>query len=352
MAVARRPSIARTAYLKQTLVFFDGPQVVLMQSDRGFPMVAVAVSEPDEEHYPMFVTEVSDETLRRYLRQKVDLRYLFREGSKRRYLANWAELDEQGWMRVRRADDVTHEDYFPRHGFWARHHTVEINPAVFANDRLAVFAIDGTWDASDFSRFYGKVADLYAFLSITSADASTNLSGGMTESLKEVIRSLGWRGGGSYVGFYDSVFARVDALSPLRVNRIQYASPGTIELKGSRDALADVSRVVEQFGAEGGSLKTAYSFVYDVLGREDLRTAGPDRTFSSEATRDVVLERCFEINRGLGVEAPETLLALCDGNAVVFAKITLSFFRRAKELYAFHAEGRVAPEGLEEIPTP
>lgn len=346
---ARKPPFARTAYLKQTLVFYDGPQVVLMQSDRGFPMIAVAVDEPDEDSYPMFITEVTDESMRRYLREKVDLRYLFREGSKRRYLGDWSDLDEQGWLRISRADDVTNDAYFPRHGFWSRHHTVEITADVFAADSLAKFAIDGAWDASDFSRFYGKVADLYAYLAITSREAAAHFSALTASSVKDIIRGLGWRGGGSYVGFYDSVFAKVDNISPLRVNRIAYASPGTIELKGSEQPLADIERVVASFGKDEGSLKLSYDFVYKVLGKEELRTASPERSFSTESVRDSVIEHCFTINRGLGVDAPEDMLALCDKNAVVFAKITLSFYRRAKDLHAFHAEGRVAGKGIFEI---
>jgi hypothetical protein len=297
----------------------------------------------------LFLTEVTDDTFRRYLNQKVDLRFLFKDGSKRRYLANWANLDEQDWLRVSRADDIAEDAYFPAHGFWARHHTAPIASTVFADDRLAVFAIDGSWDASDFSRFYGKVADLYAFLSVTSGSTTAHLSAMGSDTVRSVIRSLGWRGGGSYVGFYDSIFSKVDALSPLRVNRIEYASPGTIELKGSDAPLTDVARVVSQFGAEGGALKAPYSQVYDALGKEDLRTASFGAEFSSPSLRMLVIDRCFEINKGLGVDAPEVLFDLCDENAVVFAKITLSFFRRAKELYAFHAEGRVASRDRGEV---
>lgn len=347
---ARKPPFARTAYLKKTLVFYDGPQVALMQSDRGFPMIAVAVGEPSFESYPMFITEVTDTNLRRYLREKVDLRFLFKEGAKRHYIANWAELDEKHWLKIARADDVNEESYFPRHGFWARHHTADVGDEAFAADRLASFAIDGSWEASDFSQFYGKVADLYAYLAITSTKKDGAKSALAIDPVKDIIRRSSWRGGGSYVGFYDAVFSRVDTVSPLGVNCIAYASPGMIELKGSSEPLSDVSKVVDNFGADdGGLLKAAYDEVYGTLGKEKLRTASPDHSFSSEQVRHEVLDSCYVINSGLGVDDPEELLALCDYNALVFAKITLSFYRRAKDLYAFHAEGRVTARGLSKI---
>lgn len=341
MVTLRKPIYAKTVYLKQTLVAFDGPQLVLFQSDRGFPVLALAVEEPTDLSYPLFLAEVTNEQFKRYLDQKVDLRYIYRHAAKRLYYANWAALNTQGWLSVTLAKEAIPEEYFPDHGFWARHHTIEYAASIYASDTLASFAIDGSWDAADFSRFYGKFADLYAFLTVGTRELVQRIPEQSLYAVKGAIRSLGWRGGGSYVGFYDSMFSKIDELSPLRVSRIQYASPGTIELKGDPDALAQVAHVVTAFASDNGEMKGAFHFVSRLLSNEGLKSAPAGSKFSSEQVAEIALEKCNLLNAGLGANAPDEILNLCEGDAVVYAKITLSFYRRAKELHGFHAEGRV-----------
>lgn len=351
MAKLRKPSTARTAYLQQTLVAFDGPQLALFKSDRGFPVLALAVDEPTEDTYRMLAVEITEETLRRYLNQKVDLRFVYLDAAKRHYYINWASLNQQGWLPLTRIKEEIPEAYLPDHGFWSRNHTIDYGVSAFASETLASFAIDGSWDASDFSRFYGKFADLYAFLTIGTKRLVSEIPASALAAIKTAISSAGWRGGGSYVGFYDAMFSRIDQLSPLRVNRIQYASPGTIELKGNPKALSEVAEVINAFAADEGEIKNAYDFVHKLLGQEDLRTAKIGSRFSSDQIKDAALEKCHLLNSSLGVDAPDQILDLCNRDVVIYSKITLSFYRRARDLHAFHAEGRVAAnknEGVEE----
>jgi len=346
MARASIPRFARNMYLQQVLVMFDGPQVVLMKSDRGFPSIGIALDDYGSDEHSMHFAEVSERDLDRYLQEKFDLRYLFKSAAKRRYIADWYDLDEKGWVPVKRADDITEEEFFPNHGFWARHHTEDLLNVALVPASVARFAIDGSWDASDFSRFYGKFADLYAFLAITSEKAIANLSPDMLDFVKSTIRSLGWRGGGSYVGFYDSIFSKVHAFSPLKVRRISYASPGMIDLKGAEEPLADVSRVVDHFSAQGSDLKASYSVVDRILAHEKLKTARVGARFQSEESERLVRFHCGNILLNLGINDPGLLLLVCSEDLVVFSKVTLSFFRRAKELHAFHSEGRVDAKGF------
>jgi len=352
MARISRPRRAKRLYLKQVLFFYDGPQVVLMQSDRGFPAVGVAIE--GDGNWFMHFSEVSDEALRRYMSEKAQLSWLFNEASKRRYLGAWGEVDEQGWLRVKSVDDIRDESWFPQPGFWARNHTTPFGSMSAASDKVASFAIDGSWDASDFSKFYGKMADLYALLAITSERAASHLTVETRRVAKDAIVSAAWRGGGSYVSFYDRIFSSVFALSPLRVRRIAYASPGHIDLKGSEEPLRDIARVVDSFGLETSALKAAVADVNKILTDGNLRSADATTQFPSDVIRDRVYQLCREINTNLGVDDPQILYNLCDDNVLVYAKITLSFYRRAKDLYAFHTEGRVDPVGFvsEDEPVP
>jgi hypothetical protein len=43
----------------------------------------------------------------------------------------------------------------------------------------------------------------------------------------------------------------------------------------------------------------------------------------------------------MSLERVDEIYDACDRNVLVFAKVILSVFRRANELYAYHAESRV-----------
>jgi len=344
MAKIRKPSYARKAYLLQTLVFFDGPQVVLFKSDRQFPMIGLAV---DFEDYgdpsaaDFLLTEVTDRSWRDYIDQKVDLRFLFLDASKRLYTGRWTEEDGHTIpLKVAKPNELSAE-FLPDHGFWSRNHTIELDEASKRPTTSQEYAIDGTWDASDFSRFYGRTADLYAFLSVTSDKILGGLDAIKRLNVEGLIKGLAWQGGGSYVGFYDRLFGQVDDLIPLRVSRIAYASPGTIELRGDEEPLNDVNAMIEAFEKNRDDLTSLYSSIHGRLKKARLLGAAADRGFPNPEIESVVRDLSFSLYSHLGVENPASFFELCGRNTLVFSKIVLSVFRRVKDLQTFHAQGRV-----------
>jgi hypothetical protein len=57
--------------------------------------------------------------------------------------------------------------------------------------------------------------------------------------------------------------------------------------------------------------------------------------------RDFIRKKTREFAEQMQLERVDELYDARDRNALVFAKVVLSIFRRADELYKFHAEGRV-----------
>jgi hypothetical protein len=334
---------ADVASLVKTLVLFDGPQVALLKSSRNLDMLAVACTKPGYV-YPFFCVEVSPKTLRRYLEQRIDLNYVFRlkEAHKQFYFFDWSNLDGMS-VPLKRAliSDMQDPDLYPEPGFFARNHTVEFTFEHIVPSAVRTFEIDGKWDAPDFSRFYAKIADVYAFAVINAKSIRKHLSDLDIATLKNAISDYVWKGGGSYVSFYSNLFETVRSLNPLDVAKIQYASPGTIEITGGAEALDEVTAVLKRYDEVGRSLADIYRSIEKLLEREKIRGGDKTASFSSSAVEKYAMELATNFATKLGVEEPSVLLNFCSDNPVIFIKIVMSYYRRGRDLAKFQAEGRV-----------
>lgn len=339
--IKRLARYAKSAHLIQTVLFYDGPQIILARSDRGFFMVGVAVDIEDID-YPIYFTEVTDKDYYRYLREKVDLRFLFTEASKRKYVADWDQIDNKRLDLWRFRDEFDDEDLIPLSGFWSRNHNVALNEELVSANAIAEFAIDGAWDAPDFARLYAQFSDIYAFVAISSRKFRESLSSASRTALETAVRHLEWKGGGSYLSYYENIFSKVSEAIPLGVREISYASPGRIRLKGDKDALEEVLLVVNNFAQDADKVVESARNLDQILSKFNLKRQGiADAKFPTQEIEIRGVQLATDIFSGLGIDDPEVIKANCQQNSVMYAKVSLSFYRRAKRLYAFHAEGRV-----------
>ncbi|TXM96738.1 hypothetical protein FV242_33185, partial [Methylobacterium sp. WL64] len=204
----RKPRTASTAQLAQTLTYFDGPQVALLRTDRNREMLAVHVDRDDMNH-AMFACEINKSTLRKYMDQRFDLRYTFTDSEYgiKHYFFDWDSMhDKIVKLKIATKDEIENEDFYPEPGFFSRHHTREYAAPARAAAEAQKYKIDGTWDASDFSKFYGRISDLYAVMTLSSSKLIKSVAEIDLIFVRQTISHYMWRGGGSYVNFYDSVF--------------------------------------------------------------------------------------------------------------------------------------------------
>jgi hypothetical protein len=332
----------KTATVVEELVQYDGPQLLLLANDRGRHMFAVAVRHSPMKE-PFFSCEVGDRAYDRYFAGTADLHYAFQQAVGNRYY--FFDLADSGDGKVRleraTASDVESSAYWPKVGFFSRSHTTSFNLSVKAS-AVRHFKIDGKWGASDFSHFHGKMSDLYALFGVIDRLDGANSA---TERgfIREVIKDRFWQGGGSYVGFYDSLLQRNKLLqvSPLEVAKIHYASPGELVLRGNNQALSDIADVMTAFELSTPKLHETYWSIYRSLRKEGLLSAKPTVELPSSAFRAFLLKSVRELGALMNLEKIEDIYAASDKNALVFAKVVLSIYRRANEIYSFHAEGRV-----------
>jgi len=338
----RGVSAAKSAKLVQVLVFYDEPQLVLLKSDRGSDMLGMGVNSEKFEN-TFFGCEVREKAFNRYLEGKADLRFAFTQAlGGNYYLFHLGEgtPGETVSLHLATPSEKGNEEFWPKVGFFSRSHTFSYKVRKFIKETIREFKIDGNWDASDFSHFHRRISNLYALFSVLN-----RLEGATAPKerayIKAAIQERFWQGGGSYVGFYDDMFDHIQAVSPLGVARIQYASPGQIALRGDKNVFSDIARTLEAFDAAGTEIDRVYSRIHEILRRDKLLRASPTARFSDLSLRRTVYSNCLKLGTALGIEKLDEIYEACDKNTLIFAKVILSIYRRANELYTFHAEGRV-----------
>lgn len=336
-----------TAIYQGSLIEYDGPQLAYFMTSRDYPMLAVAVEKPGMA-YPMFGVELSDALFDRYMFGKTDLASLFLNAIKSRLYFLDLGGPNSGEIPLLKADEaeIANEEFYPLRGLFSRSHTNTLNDISEVGQVTERFFIDGRWDARDFAKFSGKLADTYALVRIADK-LHIELETEDKLLLVNLIEERRWQGGGSYGGFYSSARDRTKRDYPLSVVGIEYHSPGYIDMRGHEDTLQDVVQAIQTYRDGREQLDTAYSALYKLLKREGLLSADKDADFSSEGVTALGVRMAIDLGRSLALPNVELLSDLAKP-APVFVKVVLSFFRRIRELSVFYAEGRVSSEPTSE----
>lgn len=335
-------ALAKEARIVQELVDYEGPQLLLLMTDRKRYMFAMAVQREGMEE-PFFGCEVIDKVYDQYFDEKADLHFVFNRASGKTFYIFDLSAAKNHNVTLKKAttEESENSDYWPSVGFFARSHTTKYNRRSVGAS-TSVFKIDGKWASTDFSQFHNKMADLYALFGVVNR---LDGNGGQVELgfVRQTIRDRFWQGGGSYSSFYDTLIERNRQVkvAPLEIDRIQYASPGEIALRGNQKALSDVSAILDVFENDWENLQGLYRNIYSALKKEQLLSAKPTSKFSSNAARKFVLGKSKELAAELQIDLVDEIFEACERNTLVFAKVILSIHRRANELFKFHAEGRV-----------
>src|SRR6202012_4007278 len=129
------------AELKEVLVEYDGPQLLLLRSAKDRDMLAVAV-EKEPMRQAFFTCEVRQKVLHKYFSEKVDLRFVFEQGY-RHYFFDLAEAHQGAITAISASEsEEQSEEFWPEAGAFARVHT---NPYKLVDRAEAVrtYNIDG-----------------------------------------------------------------------------------------------------------------------------------------------------------------------------------------------------------------
>ena len=120
--MARQKSIAAT--MVRMLVYFDEPQVVLLEYKDDHKIIAVGIDKKGYE-FAFLGAEINEKQWERYYEGSVDLRYLFLLPRwKRWYIFDLGKaVNKKVTIFRAEEDDYKSESFLPTHGFFSRDHT-------------------------------------------------------------------------------------------------------------------------------------------------------------------------------------------------------------------------------------
>ena len=205
--------------------------------------------------------------------------------------------------------------------------------------------LDGRWNLEDLSEATREYVQLYGF----AYSLMTDLPLARREEIEYIYGKFPWQGGYSTVNFFNQLFHKIPPRFRPQVRRIQYASPGFIELTLLLAAAATVARIVKSVCS---AINTAHDTYRNIQKGSVEHELSKINVKSQELDlRKKQIEFCEssakQLEKVLGLSEQE--VALLDqrtqSHPVMKLKILLSVFRRVEPLAEQQAAGKLTVRG-------
>lgn len=328
---------AQTARLLQVLLWYDGPQIVLLQPQPQQFLLGVAV-DIEGMHSPFVAAHVSIRQLAEYQMERIDLRYLFTNPDLRKWwlldLDN--DADHIPIKRIKATDELIDRNA-PETGFFARDHEEIATVNTQVANSTQTFNIDGSWDLGEFSSFYGQVEDVYYLFHSMGEYRKAHTSPLRKRQIESALLRP-FRGGGSYRGMYSDFANDNDRAAKLRVSGIKYHSPGYVEVKALKGPFEQSIKLLRKFASDKSRIKQSYRKLHGTLSKNKLlknesKIIGVD-------LKNLIRDQSYDLASILPGISMDELLKVSGNDLLVASKVLLSVVRRVDKLFQFFDEGR------------
>jgi len=333
----------RLLNLEQVLFDFVEPILILFKSGKTYFFASALPSDKGfVQEY--LVVSVTPKIFKRYFREDVDLRYLFESNPYRTFFKISASDLAEKKVKAVPFDGVITEEMLPEPQLFASSHTAEYKPMASKHDALETLYIDGNWEMEDFGKFSARYRDIYSFeqaiIKLKDVQTSTN----QRDKLKSAFQGNLLHGGGSYVSFFKELGEIIPANDRYDLARVQYASPGRVELRGKGEIFDRLEGHVKNMIANEGEIRSAYNNLRDYMSKAGFL----DFTQNDVAPSAQQIDTVNSLNKKLLIEMKldvfDDINLVTDNRPINSAKISMSLFRRIRAASAFFAEGRAVFE--------
>jgi len=332
--------VKRRADFIATLVYADEPQVIHLMS-KTVPMVAVAVPSDDPDVSLFMATTASRSNWNEYMNGSSDLRYLFTYPATRSiYTFDLRQL-KNNKVLMEPFEEPIPEAFLPAPHFFSRHHTEEFDRAPVLAQTESLF-VDGDWELQEFGSFYQRYSDVYAFLVALMNWNDPTVGIETKGKIKEAFAGKPFEGGSSYLHFFADLFGSLRRGERLGLEKVAYASPGHVDVNGRQDAFDQVEASLKHFLVQHAALKKEYDEFRAYLSQAGYLKMSGHNFPANDPAAPAIKARAAKFAANLGLGDFNELFELAEGNALVAAKITLSYYRRLQQSAEFFAQGRVA----------
>jgi hypothetical protein len=328
--------------LTRTLVYYDGPQLLLGKDGKGTKYLALGV--PSAEVTQLFLAVgVSEGKLNDYFGETVDLRNVFRHPKRDRYFTFSLDHNISGRFLLKE-QPVVDDNWLPSAGFFASLHTEPMDDAEKLGTQVMNIPINGRWDMQDLAQFSNKYTDAYAFLYATTREPVPEFKNAGSDFFSELFQRYPWRGGYSSVSFYNDLYRAIAPKQRVRIREIHYASPGVIQVEASAMLEQHIRTIVLRVNEDWRVIKDAYRDLYD--GLSERKFLGLSRHEIQPTKKDEIFaqQSALRLSSAIKFDGLQRVYSLCGKDWITAAKILLSFYRRIEELADFYDSGKAAFE--------
>lgn len=343
MSAGERKPRKEHAQVVANLFEVDIPLVVLLSkrsgnSNRNFIACAIPDEDGDLDFY--FAVFVGRQHLLKYFNEQCDLRFLFAFASGRKYY-KFKHLPASVGSKVALEEfkGAVEERYFPDSGFFVTSHTSDhgMQEEFGSEQRLH---IDGHWDMQEFGSFYQKFSDIYSYKQAIAYLGESE--GKRVDRVQRAFASKPFKGGSSYMGFFNDLFDIMPPRERPALEGIEYHSPGFVDLRGKDEILTSIRDSVSLFLSNADKIQDAHDALRGFMTKSKLLSiTGGAKVVTPEIQREL-RSLTAEFFEALPIDGKESLETLSKNNAIVHAKIGLALFRRLKATANYFAQGRLS----------
>lgn len=331
----------RRAWFAATLVFYDEPQVILLKDGR-VPIVAVAIPDVDESAARFFATTATLRDWQAYVDGACDLRYLFTYPTARHtYIFDLNMIKDGKVFMDPYLEDHIPEEYLPQARFFSSFHTELLPTEAIASDEEVLY-VDGEWDMPEFGSFYQRYSEIYSFLAAVKNWAAAGIDIQQKKLISMAFLTKPFQGGFSYVHFFKDLGDALLRPQKLGLDKIQYASPGKVEVRGEGQLFDEVEAIIPGFLKQRGAVSKQYGILHQYLSQNKYLAMSGEAYPDDEVVSAYINEQAKKLTDLIGAPNYDVVQDLTRGNALVSAKIVMAFYRRLDEAAAYFAQGRVS----------
>lgn len=338
----------KTVNVSLTATLFEAgdPLVILLTKKAGKGtqhFVGCAIPDDIGHRFQYFVVYVAKNQLVKYFNEQRDLRFLFAFARERKYYCLQSLTpNKKGMLSLTEFCGDLSEDLLPDRGFFVTAHTTNYGIADVANGEQRLL-IDGGWDMQEFGSFYQKFSDLYGYEKAIEYFTEDNESV-RGKRVEKAFLSKPFKGGSSYIGFFDDLFDIIPLNMRPALDGIVYNSPGHVDLRGSDEILASIKSSVIEFLSNIEEIVEAHDKLRSFMSDARLLSITANVTLDNGSITGDLKRKSAEFFKVLPISGKDQLEKLTRNNPVVHAKIGLALFRRLRATSAFFAEGRLSYE--------
>jgi hypothetical protein len=331
------------------LINFEYP-VLSLYSDGRESWIYMWCDRSRTERFRWILFPTSRENLSAYFTKDKSLQVLFRRAEK-----YWL-LDRSGWSDEPASTDDAEKPKTPRRSLMAvgldqlgdyvpsadsnfdesLSNDLDISKHVVPS-KFAV-QIKGTWFGEDVQMFFRRFEMLYSFFYATRPQFVRTVR----YKLRHLLQ-MPWTGGFSRVHLYLQLRKEIPALHVLKVSRLQYASPGSLQFEAISNVGKRIREVASLLIKHEDQIMAAAKEVRTILSKNKLSTSDLSRVPESRIPLtakelEIVIADCAKIATLLEIEEELSILRSEAPNSIVYSKAVVSLVGQLDRLAEFNRQ--------------